>query len=59
MILAAWTPAVLFYFLQNNHFGWNQFPKSDAELIADGINLALFSLAIIATILSLKLKAKP
>lgn len=58
MIIAAWTPAVVFYVLQNNYFGWNSTPRSDAEVIADGILLVLVSLAVIATVLSTHLKAQ-
>lgn len=35
-----------FWLLQNSHFGWNAAPASDAELIADGITLLIFALAI-------------
>lgn len=36
---------VSFFVEQNNYFGWNWKPKSDAELIADGITVLLFTLA--------------
>jgi len=32
-----WLLPLGFYIHQNNYFGWNLLPKSDAELIADGI----------------------
>jgi hypothetical protein len=31
---------------ENIYFGWNMFPKSDAELIADGLIVFIFALAI-------------
>lgn len=31
---------------QNNYFGWNWLPKSDAELITDGITALLFVIAL-------------
>ena len=37
---------LLFYFSQNEYFGWHAGPHSDAELIVDGITLLLFSLAL-------------
>ena len=37
-----------FAFEENAYFGWNMFPKSDAELIADGLVFLLFALAIVA-----------
>jgi hypothetical protein len=40
-----WWIAFLFYVEQNSYFGWNAMPKSDAELIADGITLLLTALA--------------
>lgn len=36
--------ALSFFVEQNNYFGWNYRPKSDAELIADGITILLFAL---------------
>lgn len=33
---------------ENFYFGWNMTPKSDAELIADGIVMLLFALSIVA-----------
>jgi len=35
-----------FFLMQNNYFGWNAMPKSDAELLADGITMLLFALAV-------------
>lgn len=38
--------AACFFVAQNKHFGWNAWPQSDAELIADGITFLLFALSI-------------
>jgi hypothetical protein len=38
--------AVVFFFEQNKYFGWNATPKSDAELIADGITFLLLALSV-------------
>jgi len=40
--------ALFFAFWQNAYFGHNSFPRSDAELIADGIVLLLVALAGVA-----------
>lgn len=39
--------AVMFFIHQNQYFGWNKEPASDAELIADGITFLLFALAFL------------
>lgn len=39
--------AFTFWVLQNGYFGWNAFPHSDAELIADGITLTITALALL------------
>lgn len=39
--------ALAFFFEQNQYFGWNGRPKSDAELIADGITILLIALSFI------------
>jgi hypothetical protein len=45
-----WYIVPLTYFInQNSYFGWNRLPKSDAELIADGITLLLIVLVAIGT----------
>jgi len=36
---------IVFWWMQNNYFGWNAKPASDAELICDGITLLLMALA--------------
>jgi hypothetical protein len=41
----AWI-AFVFFICENKYFGWNAFPQSDAELIADGIVLILFSMSL-------------
>lgn len=40
-----WLTAVSFALFETAHFGWNWSPKSDAEIICDGIAFILFSLA--------------
>jgi hypothetical protein len=40
--------AVGFYWLQNTYFGWNAAPRTDAELLADGITSLLFAMAFLA-----------
>ena len=40
-----WLLAIYFCIEDKAYFGWNLSPKSDAELIADGICVLLFSLA--------------
>lgn len=42
-----WLLAIGFAIVTNHHFGWNGMPKSDAELICDGIALVLVALAIL------------
>jgi len=37
---------IAYFRLQNNYFGWNLTPQSDAELITDGIHILLLVLAI-------------
>lgn len=39
--------AIVFFITENQYFGWNGSPKSDAELIADGIVVLLFALAFL------------
>lgn len=46
MKLGAWLVALFFAYWQNAYFGHNAFPKSDAELIADGIACILLVLAL-------------
>ncbi len=36
--------AASFFIAQNFYFGWNATPKSDAELVADGITAILISM---------------
>ena len=46
----AWYLIPITYFIsQNNYYGWNSLPKSDSELIVDGITLLLFVLVGIGT----------
>ena len=39
--------AVSAFVHQNNYFGWNAKPQSDAELIADLITILIFALAFL------------
>lgn len=39
--------ACIFWWMQNQYFGWNAKPQSDAEMIVDGITVILIALAII------------
>lgn len=45
--LLIWLPVLVFSFAETAHFGWNVYPKSDAEFICDGIALVLLVLAFI------------
>jgi len=45
MKLLPWTLAIFFGLYETAYFGWNMTPHSDAELMADGVTLLLFSLA--------------
>jgi len=41
--------AILWYsWEQNEYFGWNMFPQSQAELIADGINVLMWVLLFLS-----------
>jgi len=46
---ALWFIAIMFAIEQNIYFGWNAVPRSDAELIADGITMVLFALAALGS----------
>lgn len=37
-----------FFVEQNIYFGWNAFPQSDTELLADGFTLLLLSLCFVS-----------
>lgn len=41
-----WMIAILYAIVQNVYYGWNFFPKSEGELITDGIALLIFALAM-------------
>ncbi len=41
-----WILAIIAATWENMYFGWNDFPKSDAELIADLICILLLGLAV-------------
>jgi hypothetical protein len=36
-----------YWVLLNKHFGWNGYPKSDNELLADGLSFVIFALAFV------------
>jgi hypothetical protein len=40
-----WIFATAAFIGENSYFGWNMVPKSDAEMIADLIVLAIFAIA--------------
>jgi hypothetical protein len=44
-----WFIALMYTIMENVYFGWNLTPKSDAELICDGICALLFSMAYMYT----------
>lgn len=46
VVLAGAAP-IAFFIEQNNYFGWNSRPQSQAELIADGINILIIVLSLI------------
>lgn len=48
--IVIWYLPVQFYFSQNNYFGWNAKPQSDAELIVDGITLLLVAIATLSSV---------
>ncbi len=42
IIALAW----IFWFIQNQYFGWNVRPMSDAEVLADGIVFIIAAIAL-------------
>jgi hypothetical protein len=44
-----WLLAIGYSISENNYFHWNFSPKSDTEMICDGIQAILFVLALLAT----------
>jgi len=36
------------FIVQNNYFGWNSFPESDTELLADGIFFIILGMFFLA-----------
>lgn len=36
-----------YFYCENQYFGWNYLPHSDAEMIADGIGLLILALAFV------------
>ncbi len=53
--LFVFTLAVMFLISQNQYFGWNKEPHSDAELMADGITFLLFALAFLGNSVSISI----
>jgi len=49
MAYAVWIFPVAFFIAQNCYFGWNAKPKSDAELMADGLTIAMMMAAYLAS----------
>lgn len=47
--------AFLFFFEQNQYFGWNTEPQSDAEMIADGITYLLVALSFAPSIVTISI----
>ena len=47
MRTALWVIAIAFGLFETAYFGWNWAPKSDAEVMADGIALVLLALAFL------------
>lgn len=43
----AWIVVLEYFLKQNHYFGWNRYPQSDAEVLADGITLILVALALL------------
>ena len=40
--------AIGFYKLENDYFGWNRYPQSEAEVLADGLVYVLLAIAVFA-----------
>lgn len=40
-----WLIALAFGTWENIYFGWNAFPRSDTELMADGLTALIFALS--------------
>lgn len=47
----AWIVALEYFLKQNHYFGWNPHPRSDAEVLADGMTLILVALALLITMI--------
>jgi hypothetical protein len=43
---------VFFGLVETAHFGWNVTPKSDAEMICDGITVLIFAMSLLAPVKS-------
>lgn len=41
--------AILAFIHQNNYFGWNAKPQSDAEIVADLITILIFALSFMGS----------
>jgi hypothetical protein len=46
--LMIWIAAILFGLSETAYFGWNWSPKSDAEMVCDGITMILAALALLS-----------
>jgi hypothetical protein len=49
-----WLMGTIFGVLETNHFGWKVMPRSDAEMICDGITILIWALAILAVAVETK-----
>lgn len=47
----AWIVALEYFLKQNQYFGWNARPQSDAEVLADGMMFILVALALLITMI--------
>lgn len=42
-----WFVLLLYFIIENNYYGWNFAPKSDGEVIADGVVVLLLFLCVL------------
>lgn len=49
--MVLYVPAIIWFFLENDYFGWNRTAQSPEELICDGIVLVLVAIAIVGNII--------
>lgn len=51
LLLSIW-----FWVMENNYFGWNALPQSEAELLCDGIVLLIAALAFRKTSVNVEVR---